>query len=609
MLLRTLRRVAILILVLGPAAMPDLIDTAFAADTGRICLACDGDCSRCGDKRTIWIDQINGQDGNSGLTKSEAVKTITAGANIVQGGDVMIVRPGIYYETPVFSDLGSSETEPVWILSEKPGEAVISGLWPEAEQGQVHWSEVGPDLYQASHGDSFMGEADDRFLFRYKSRLDLEASSVIGIEKPPYGFAHEDGEIYLKLPNGADPNGMSVKLTDQFSQPIVTIENSPYVIIDGFTITGAGGTEAIHVDRDSHHATLRNLIVTHSRLAARLPDDVVFEWSEYSYPGFYNFVDDLIDLNEERESDGSNYAIFDLVKKYFSHKGNAWLEGGLAESFDVPSRNVEFRYLYTHQVFDGQRLGAFVDSTSHHSVCNYAYDDCIEFEHWRPTHPSSNLRVHDSLLMNAMGSALSHQDASGGMQGPHYVYRNVIYNTDFKHAHPAFLVKNRSLTASDKIIYHHNLMQNWRGTNKGWGKTNWLFWDNKKGSPEHLTFRNNIILFDQMTDKNPDQNPDSDYNILVNTEDNSEVRGRSGQYLGRSQEALRFRNETRLDFSLEEGSAAIDAGTALPADWPDSRLITGKPDIGPFEYGDNPGPDWPRPRRTVFTSEKPERWH
>ena len=573
------------------------------------CLPCDGDCGSCGGKRMIWVDQVNGSDGNSGLDVNQAVQTIQRGADLVRGGDVMIVRPGTYYETPVFSDLGSSETEPVWILSEVPGAAVISGLWPEADQGLVEWTSVGADIYAAPHGDSFMGEAADHFLFRYKSLEDLDAASVLDIQKPPYGFTHVDGWIYLRLPNGADPNGVSIKLTDQFSQPVIRVANSPFLILDGFKVEGSGGTEAIVIDPASHHVTLRNLIVTHSRIAAKLPDHSLFEWSEYSYPGFYNFVDDLIDLNEGRTEDGShNYAIFDLVKKYFSERGNAWLEGGLAESFDVASKNAEFRYLYIYEVFDGQRFGAFVDSTSHHNICNYAYDDCIEFEHWSPTHPSRNLRVHDSLLMNAMGSALSHQDASGGMEGPHYVYRNVIYNTDYKHAHPAFLVKNRSLTASDEIIYHHNLMQNWRGKNKGWGNTNWLFWDNQKGTPQHLTFRNNIILFDQLTDKNERARPNSDYNILVNAKDSPDVRGRGGQYLGEDQTALLFNNETALDFGLQRGSPAIDAGEPLPEGWPDSRPATDKPDIGPFEFGERPGPDWPRPRRTVFTTEKPDRW-
>ncbi len=560
-------------------------------------------CRSCGDRRTIWVDQATGDDRNSGLSPGDAVKTIGQGAALVRGGDVLMVRPGVYYETVVFSDLESSKDRPVWIRSEKPGEAVISGLWPEADQGRVTWTPLGDGLYKAAHGDSFMGEAVGRFLFRYKSLADLEAGAVIGINKPPYGFAHQAGQIYLRLPDGADPNGVAVKLTDKFKRPIVTITNSPYVILDGFAVTGAGGTDAIEADRASHHLTLRNLVVTHSRRAARLPDDSLFEWSEYTYPGFYRFVDDLIDLN-----DGDNRAIFDLVKTYFSDDGNAWLEGGIAESFATPSRNVEFRFLYTHQIFDGQRLGAFVDSSSHHNVCEYAYDDCIEFEHWRPTHPGSNLRVHDSLLLNAMGSALSHQDSSGGMRGPQFVYRNVIYNTDFKHAHPTFLIKNKNLRASTKIVYHHNLMQNWKGVNDGWGQTNWLYWDNKAGAPQYLTFRNNIMLFDDLSDDGYFNDPDSDYNILVNARDNPPLRGAAGLYLGTDASVLRFRDRDDLDFSLTEGSPAIDAGIALPIDWPDSRAISGRPDIGPFEFGEAPGPDWPRPRRTVFTATEPERW-
>lgn len=578
------------------------VEATVAQSSGASCLPCGG-CSNCDGDRTIWVDQANGDDRDSGLSIDDAVKTIGRGAALVRGGDVMIVRPGTYYETPVFSDLGSSAAEPVWILSEKPGQAIISDLWQDAERGVVRWSYVGDGIFAAEHGDSFMGEAADKFLFRYKSLADLRSDSVINISKPRYGFAHEAGYLYVRLPKDADPNGVPVKLTDRFRQPIVTIQNSPYVILDGFAVTGAGDADAIVADRASHHLTLRNLVVTHSRRAAKLPDESLFEWSEYSYPGFYRFVDDLIDLNQ-----GDNKTIYELVKTYFSDNGNSRLEGGIAESFETPSNNVEFRYLYIHQVFDGQRFGAFNNSSSHHNVCNYAYDDCVEFEHWRPTHPSINLRVHDSLMLNAAGSALSHQSIGGAMQGPHFVYRNVVYNTDFKHAHPAYLVKNQRLKPSNQIFYYHNLLQNWKGTNGDWGRTNWLYWDNKAGAPQHLTFRNNIFLFDDLSDRGHQRDPDSDYNILVNTKDNRRVRGHGGLYLGEYPSAVLFRDKARLDFGLRPGSPAIDAGVALPTGWPDSCNVAGKPDIGPFEFGETPGPDWPRPRRTVFTSSRPDRW-
>lgn len=568
------------------------------------CLSCGGDCGLCnGDGRTIWVDQAKGDDRRSGLSKEDALQTISEGATRLRGGDVMIVRPGHYDETPIFSDLGSARDAPVWILSEQPGAAVISGLWRDAAEGKADWRLVGDDIYEARHGDAFMGEAEGRFLFRYKSLADLVNESVVGVTKPRYGFAHQGGRLYLRLPSGGDPNQVPVRLTDQFRQTIVTIEKSPYVILDGFAIEGAGETAAVYVDPASHHVTLRNLVITHSRLAAKLPDDSLVEWSEYTYPGFHNFVDDLIDLN-----DGDNTTIFRLVKKYFSEDGNSYLEGGFAESHETPSERAEFRYLYIHQIFDGQRLGAFVDSSSHHNVCVYAYDDCIEFEHWRrSSHPGTNLHVHDSLFLNAMGSALSHQ-SMGGMRGPQFVYRNVIYNNDRKHAHPAFLIKNKNLSGENQIFYHHNLLQNVKGTNKGWGKINWLYWDNDDGDPSHITFRNNIFLFDDLSDKGYAEDPNSDGNLLINREDNPQIRGRSGRYLGADAELLRFRNEAGLDFGLAVDSPAIDAGMPLPETLPDSREKSAKPDIGPFEYGEVPGPEWPRPRRTVFTTSPPDRW-
>jgi hypothetical protein len=51
------------------------------------------------------------------------------------------------------------------------------------------------------------GEAMDHFLLRYKAVADLGAPSVVDINKPRYGFAHEDGWLYRRLPADADPNG------------------------------------------------------------------------------------------------------------------------------------------------------------------------------------------------------------------------------------------------------------------------------------------------------------------------------------------------------------------------------------------------------------------
>jgi hypothetical protein len=142
-----------LFLLLAALAIHNSV-TAEALDTGthaaqckvdecQACMACGGDCDACGGERTIWVDQQAGDDANSGLSRDQALKTISQGAQVVRGGDVMIVRPGTYYETPEFQDLGSSASAPVWILAEIPGNAVISSLWQAAAEGTQAWEHQG----------------------------------------------------------------------------------------------------------------------------------------------------------------------------------------------------------------------------------------------------------------------------------------------------------------------------------------------------------------------------------------------------------------------------------------------------------------------------------
>ena len=426
-----------------------------------------------------------------------------------------------------------------------------------------------------------------------------------GVKKPPYGFAEDGGTMYVRLPGNANPNGKSIKLTDSVSQSIVTIRNSPYVILDGFKIAGAGRTWAVNVDNGSHHVTLRNLNVTHSRYGAVLPNNSIFEWSEFSYPNFRNFVDDLFTLNGV----ASNGPIFDLVKRYYSSGGNAFLEGGLATSGSTPTSNQEFRYNYIHEVFDGEKLGVFNDTVTHHNVYNYNYDDHIEFEGWRSNHTARNLRAHDNLFLNSAATMLSHQVSGGSIQGPHYVYRNVIYITDSRHSHPWTVIKNRKM-GNGQVYYYHNVIKNNAGENQGWGNTNWLYWDESVGTPGNLTFRNNIFLFDVLSPgRGGAPVPSFGNNVLAGSSNIGKLTAGGGRYVG-NESSVRFTSANSLNFGLQSSSPAINAGTTLPGNWPDSHksAINGAPDAGAFEYGENPGNNWPRPRSTAYTIEKPDRW-
>jgi hypothetical protein len=560
-------------------------------------------------KVTIFVSQQTGSDSNSGLSTESAVATIGKGIEVLKEkeADILIVGPGTYYERPLINSLGSSEFKKIWIRAEPRGEAIISGMWREAADGLVEWRDEGNNIWSAEHASSFMGSFKNQFLFHYNSLVELTADSVAGVIKPLYGFTTQYGNLYLQLPPGENPNGECVMFTENFGQAVIEIRQSPYVILDGFVIEGGGNGDdeghAVMLDKNSHHVLYRNLIFRYCRRCVQLSDYGVAEWCEYTYPNFYNFVEDLCVLNN-----GQTGGIYTLVKKVFSSNGNAYYEGAFAVSFrDEPSEHVEVHYCYFHETFDAENLGQFNHSSSHHNVYNYNYDDNNELECWKHnTHHGINLRVHDNLMLNCMAGPMSHQDVGGDkLFGPHYVYRNVIYITDSDHSHPAFIIKNKNGHEDLEIYYYHNILMNIQGENQGWGQTNWLFWNNQHRDALH--FYNNILSLDNCTNTDISPAIDTDYNILVNNKDMLWLRGENGLYVGTSEDTISFLDKANLNFGIRSGSPAENAGTVLPAEWPDSdHPVQSMPDIGPFEVGENPGQEWPRPRRTVFNENPPE---
>jgi hypothetical protein len=539
--------------------------------------------------RIVYVDGHRGTDQNDGLAPNRPVATIQQGAKIVQGGDLMIVRAGVYYETPVFDNLGSSLSKPVWILAQPRDSVTISGMWQEAATGKVHWKSEGQGVYSAPHGPALFGAYQNAFLYRLISVSDLHQAyaSKVKVQMPPHGFAVENNRIYVRLPGNLNPNGQAVLFSsptwgEPGRQAVVRISRSPYVILDGFRIVGSG-TYCTQFSRDSHHAMVRNTVFSYCRYGVQLPDHSLIEWSEYTYPGFRDFSEQLRLLN------GGWFRTFELVKKYHP----AWLEGGLATTYgkDHASQHCEFRYNFLHETFDGESLGDFEDSQSHHNVYLYNYDNHIEMENWAG-HGSRNLRLHHSLFLACPQGPISHQEKS--IVGPHYVYRNVIYGWD-DHGWPAWtLIKSKTPNAEAGIFYYHNLL---------WGAKTELFWDE---APRHnLHFRNNILIF--IRNRNRQRGSlDSDYNLLVNPTQQPWLYGPHGKHLGTDPAALQFLDVAQLNFGIQAGSPAQNVGMALPG-FNDHAIDS--PDVGPFEVGEPSGPNWPRPRKTTFTSEPPPGWN
>jgi len=540
--------------------------------------------------KIVYVDAATGNDANDCLALTRACKTIQRGASLVRGGDQMIVGPGTYYEFPVFQNLGSSATSPVWIKAQTPGTARISGMWKAAALGQVAWTDDGGGVYSAAHGPGLFGAYNGTYLFRFLTVAELRNASALttagAVKTPPYGFAYEGGRISVKLPGNVNPNGQSIFISapswgEAGYDQVVKVLGSPYVIVDGLVIEGSG-TYCLQFSRDSTFPTVRNTKFEYCREGMQLPDNSLVEWSEYTYPGYYNFAEQIRVLN-------GSLRMYDLAKSYAPEQ---YFEGELADTYGAgaASRNCEFRYNFLHETMDGEGLGQFEYSESHHNVYMRNYDDHNELES-NEGNPARELRLHDSLFLSA--GLISHQETS--LIGPQYVYRNVYYWYDNHGSQNWTVLKTKAANATGGIFFYHNLF---------WGNSSELFWQEE--SRQYLHFRNNILVFSHNKNSVSTTTLDADYNLLVNDTDKSFLYGSHGAYLGTSNSSLKLLNTAGLDFGILPGSAAENRGVVLPGF---NDGAPGGPDIGPFETGFDPGGNWPRPRVTTYTVAPPERWN
>ena len=560
--------------------------------------------------KTVYVEGTNGATGNSGLAPDEALLTITEGAGLLEPGDEMIIGPGVYYEQPEFYVPGANEDAPVWIRAHPLGSATISGMWQEAAEGSATWQPTQWEgIYAAEHEGAVFGTHDGVFLWRYNDVDDLAAGSVqfvatgthgtsVVLDLPDYGIAADETHLYLKLPGGIDPNGESVLLSsgaegETETLTLVWVSSSPYVILDGLRIQGSG-RHGIWFDGDSVSPTIRNTVFEHCANGVRLPDGSLVEWSEYGYPGLYEFAEQVYAANPDHDPD----AIYHLIKEYQTYEETepTMLDGCMASSFwqVAPSVGCEFRYNLVHEAFDGEKLGLFDDSESHHSVYMYNYDNHMEFEAWPESFHTENLAMHHSLLLACPGGAVGHQ--GDNIVGPHYVYRNVIDGYDHVGLDGWTQIKSYADGATGGMYYYNNVVRAGSGL---------LFWLSR----EHLVFRNNIFVFDDLEDvEDPNVPLDSDYNLLVNLDDEPWIRGADhGIYLGDDPEDVGFIDYLQLDYGLQADSPAIDQGQLIPGFTDD--VADGMPDLGAFEFGEIPGTDWPRPRVTTYTCDPPGRWN
>jgi len=276
-----------------------------------------------------------------------------------------------------------------------------------------------------------------------------------------------------------------------------------------------------------------------------------------------------------------------------------------------------------HDAFDGERFGCFRNSRSHHNVYEHNWDNHIEMECWGAEYSAAfdaaSLEFDHSLLLAGAAGPISHDNAGAnpGIAGPQLIHHNVVYGYDDSGWRTWTIAKSNALHATQPISFVHNVL---------WTKRGELFY-----LPDNLEFKNNILIFTEGISADESfpattPQPVALTNLLVNdTSWPSITQGPAALYLGPwpnmgswahfgadpldLESVVGFVDVSNLNFGLTSTSPAINLGTIIsgfnddPMEYPDG------PDIGAFEFGSDPGPDWPRPRRTVFDCSVPERWN
>jgi hypothetical protein len=334
---------------------------------------------------------------------------------------------------------------------------------------------------------------------------------------------------------------------------------------------------------------VRNCIFEYVVNGVASSDDSVIEWCDISFPGF-----DEIRVELSAGLTKPKNVMFPLVKKLP-------IEGGIAlsnPSMDPPvAKRCEIRYCHIHELFDGDKLGRYDDSESHHNVYSDCYDNAVEIEHGVKGQQSRNLRFHHNLLVGHFHGAISHQQqVRDTIVGPHYVYRNVIVCEGGNWV-PWVAAKTSLAPETVGVYYYHNLI--WMKDTKAY-----LFWvdgnephEKRKRALHSLYMRNNILMFpDWVTGKNAPAT--TDHNLLVAPRPKKQWVEPGGKQFASIAE-LGLVDPAANDFRLKSDSPAVDAGAKIPGF--NDGYAGAAPDIGPFELGEEPGADWPRPRRLIFS--------
>ena len=519
---------------------------------------------------TWWVDPAgdDGADGSSG----SPFASIARGVQAAQSGDTVSINPGTYHEEITLTQ-GGAEGSPITITA-AGGDVILDGADPALKDAAA-WTDEGGNVYSASSAETRYVAVDGVRLWRYESREDLENLSL-GTDG---GFWYGQGQVYVRLPGDAAPAGHEIQVSALGRA--FWLEGAPHVVIRDLIIRCYGSetySEGIMV-RDGSHGVW-----------------IVGNTFENVMPGIWvkNEVDDLTVMDNEFSDRGLPGFPWQAVKDQGGMESGAI---GVDDQYD--GQGIVFYRNRVNHSFDGLRICG--DEVMDHpnnadvvaNVIEHLGDDGIETDGM-----CSNVRI----VGNRFDNALVGVSVAPAVGGPTYVVRNLMVDLNNVAPGSEWMVRAMKFNVGDDrpsgdIFAYHNTAVTYEADQASFGVTDDSRWVGVRLLNNIWTGTDRAFYYSNSGDEPFTE----DYDLLFSTGDRL-VYYQGGNYdtiadyhaaTGQCEHCLSadplFVDGSGGDYSLQEGSPAVDQGVLIPG-INDDYLDDG-PDRGALELGEEP--EWP----------------
>jgi len=507
--------------------------------------------------------------------KDAPLATITHAMDQAKPGDVVVLAPGIYRQSV---RIAKSGTPGAPILLYGQDGATITGASVEyVKAGPGSFTHVCDDLYKAPLLDRTLYVAAEGKRLYYWKKLELLKAGKekthrgkIFEVKGGWAYDDEDRQLYIRMPDGSDPNRTSIEIA-QFTEGVV-LDNVRHVILEGLDV-GYFGNFCV-VLRDSSNCVVRSCRIHHARnglailgagASENLVQDCEFEDTEvFSWPWHMCKAHDPEGCAILLKAGRGNVIRDNRLHGFFN---------GIAASMWGQLADERFnRDMDVH----GNRVWDTGDDSFEPEGA------CVNQRYW-------NNEARDVLV----GISLAPITV-----GPCYFIRNTIYN------HHITGVKLSNDTSGPCMLYHNTFVTTVRKTDRYRDRKS-VNGISNSGAYHNLTFRNNIIqgtihaFYDWL--EKPPRGLDMDYDCLFSTHPRNffvidqrtfaglgELSAAKGLELRGMRANPRFVNLAKGDLRLKPFSPVIDKAVLLPNI--NNHFAGRAPDIGAHEFvPDKPG--------------------